>query len=105
ARSVPDFQTKVAAWEAREIARLQKMLAKETTEHRKKTVQMKMADIGEKATMLLEITEGAKGIAQIEERIFDLFKDDGVGVTGMITCSSIHKAKGLEANRVFILEE
>jgi len=42
---------------------------------------------------------------QIISRIEDLFSKDETGVDGLVTCSSVHKAKGLEANRVFVLQD
>lgn len=104
ARSVLDFLQKVTAWEEREILRLNKMREK-ATEGRKQTIESKMSDICDQAEMLISLADGAKGITEIENRIEDLFKDDGLGVNGMITCSSIHRAKGLEANRVFVLKD
>jgi superfamily I DNA/RNA helicase len=43
-------------------------------------------------------------VRDIESRIYSLFTDDGLGSAGVITCSSVHKAKGLEADNVFVLE-
>lgn len=104
ARSVPDFLTRVGTWETREITRLEGMLAV-APNNRKYTLQNKIADIQDQAEMLLNLAEGVKSVSEIETRIESLFIDDGLGEAGMITCSSVHRAKGLEANRVFILEE
>lgn len=104
ARSVPDFLQKVSNWEAREDARLRKMMDG-ATPARIKTIETKIADNQDRATMLEELADGAKNMASIEERIEFLFKDDGLGVAGIITCSSIHKAKGLEAKKIFVLED
>jgi hypothetical protein len=49
------------------------------------------------------LAEGAKSVEEIANKVRGLFEDDGLGEAGLITCSSVHKAKGLEANRVFIL--
>lgn len=103
-RSVPDFLGKVAAWEAREIARLQPALAK-ATNGRKKTIEQKIDGIADKAMMLASLADGAPSVSEIETRITSLFTDDGEGDKGLIVCSSVHKAKGKEANRVFVLKE
>ncbi|MCG3775750.1 MAG: ATP-dependent DNA helicase PcrA [Nitrospira sp.] len=102
-RSVPDFLSKVAAWETKELARLQKMY-EVATNGRKRAVEDKMADIKDQAEMLVSLADGARNVDEIVSRIETLFEDDGLGESGMITCSSIHRSKGLEANRVFILE-
>lgn len=102
-RSVPDFLTKVASWEAREISRLEALMLK-AVNGRKATLQNKMGDIVDQAEMLVNLTDGARNMDEIETRIENLFTDDGLGVAGVITCSSVHRAKGLEANRVFILQ-
>lgn len=104
ARSVPDFLQKVAMWETRETTRLEGMLAK-AEERRKQTIRSKMGDIVDQAEMLTSLAEDAKNVDSIINKITDLFTDDGLGAEGMITCSSVHKAKGLEAKKVFILED
>jgi len=103
-RSVPDFLGKVAAWEAREVARLQPALAK-ATNGRKKTIEQKIEGIQDKASMLSSLADGAPSVEEIEARITGLFTDDGLGDKGLIVCSSVHKAKGREADRVFILKD
>lgn len=103
-RSVPDFLGKVAAWEAREVSRLQPALAK-ATNGRKKTIEQKIEDIHDKASMLSSLADGAPSVDEVESRIVDLFTNDGLGDKGLIVCSSVHKAKGREADRVFILKD
>ncbi len=103
-RSVPDFLAKVASWEVREIKRLEPALAK-ATNGRKKTIEQKIDGIKDKAAMLISLADGAPSVDEIEARITALFTDDGLGDKGLIVCSSVHKAKGKEADRVFILRE
>jgi superfamily I DNA/RNA helicase len=103
-RSVPDFLAKVASWEAREVARLQPALAK-ATNGRKRTIEQKIEGIHDKAEMLISLADGAPSVDEIESRISALFTDDGLGDKGLIVCSSVHKAKGKEADRVFILRD
>jgi DNA helicase-2/ATP-dependent DNA helicase PcrA len=59
----------------------------------------------DQADMLQNLADDARNVGEIEDRIEALFTDDGLGQAGVITLSSVHKAKGLEADRVFILAE
>lgn len=104
ARSIPDLLSKLEAWGARKVSRVEAQMAS-ATNGRKRALQSKIEEIQEQVVMLSELTEGLPNVASIERRIEELFSDDGLGVAGTITCSSVHRAKGLEADRVFILEE
>ena len=55
--------------------------------------------IQDKFDTLYALTDGANSVADVVERCETLFSDDNIGVT----LSSIHRAKGLEADNVFIL--
>ena len=104
ATSVPDFLRKIESWETREIGRLQTLLSK-AINGRKSTIQSKIEGVQDQTEMLLNLADGAKNINEMNDRIENLFTDDGLGVGGMITCSSVHRAKGLEADKVFILRD
>lgn len=103
ATSVPDFLRKVENWCARETGRLETQMV-EAKEGRKKTIQQKIEGINDQASMLTELAEGAKNVDKIVEKITELFSSDKIEEEGVITCSSIHRAKGKEANRVFVLQ-
>jgi ATP-dependent DNA helicase UvrD/PcrA len=60
--------------------------------------------INDQAETLMVICEEANSIADVEARIDGLFTDDGLGQAGVITCSSVHRAKGLEADTVYLLD-
>jgi superfamily I DNA/RNA helicase len=90
--SVPAFIEKVTVWQDRETLRFTKA-GKDS----------KVEEIIDKAEMLLALAQEATSVRDIENRIDALFTDDGLGQAGVITCSSIHRSKGLEANRVFLL--
>lgn len=58
-------------------------------------------EVSDRAATLRVLIEGCAGIQEVIGRIGDLFSDDGDG--SMVVCSTVHKAKGLEARRVFVL--
>ncbi len=104
ARSVPDFLAKVESWCGKETQRYEKQLAA-ALEGRKPTIQAKIEAVIDQAEMLTSLAEDAKNVDQIVTRIMDLFSDSGDGDDSLIVCSSIHRAKGKEANRVFVLRD
>jgi hypothetical protein len=90
AASIPAFLERLALWQAREILRAEKADRPELVD-----------GIRDKADTIIVVAEGATGPRELEDRIQRLFSDDGAPQS--IVCSSVHKAKGLEAQRVFIL--
>jgi superfamily I DNA/RNA helicase len=104
ARSVPDMLTKISAWETKETQRLDATWKGRGDKNENSAYMAKLDAIRDQAEMLAKLTDGSKNILEVETRIEALFTDDGLGAKGMITCSSVHRAKGLEANRVFILQ-
>lgn len=57
----------------------------------------------DKAETIRALCDGMKTVGEVEARIDSLFSD--VGGEGKILCSSVHRAKGLEWDRVFILRD
>lgn len=92
ARSVPEFLGRLAAWEEKQVSRA-----------RSAKQERRVDDIRDQAGMLHHLATDAKNLREVEDRITALFTDDGLGQAGVITCSSIHRAKGLETDRVFVL--
>lgn len=86
------FMERIRIWEEQEVARL--MAAKK---------EAKADEVGDQAAMLIELSEDVETVQQVIDRIEGLFTDDGLGQAGVVTCSSVHKAKGMEARRVFVL--
>lgn len=64
--------------------------------------------LARKSTMVLDdkvetlrvLSEGVRDVRELQARIDQIFSDDN---TAGIVCSSVHRAKGLEADRTFIL--
>ncbi len=65
--------------------------------------ESKLSELEDTVDTLSHIAEGCSTINDIERVIDMLFTDDGLGDKGVVTLSSVHKAKGLEADKVFVL--
>jgi superfamily I DNA/RNA helicase len=92
AKSIPQLLSKIAAWENKEVVRMRSAKREDRIE-----------TIHDQAEMMVNLTDGANNVNEVIERLESLFTDNGLGDKGMITCSSVHRSKGLEADRVFIL--
>ena len=95
AKSVPHFIERVGSWLQKTRKRL------ENTKHGKK--RMEQSD--DIAQTLIALAENASGVPEIETRISGLFDDTTQFSKPAVVLSSVHKAKGLEWKRVFILSE
>lgn len=95
AKTIPQFVEKLEAWEEREQARAAKL--------KPETAKRKAAEIEDQAETLRTLSEGLTDVQELETRIEHLFADDAAGTRGQVVCSSVHRSKGLEAPRVFVL--
>lgn len=96
AKSIPGFLEKLTAWEERQLARIAKM--------KKETAERKKGEVTDQVETLQALAEGLSGVPELETRIEHLFADDAAGNRSTVVCSSIHRSKGLEAPRVFVLK-
>lgn len=108
AKSVPDFLKRLTAWAEKEKVRIQA---------KGKNVEAKVQVVADEFETLAALADGAANVQEIVDRCYNLFEDsvtiEGSGANKVVkknrkpavVCSSIHKAKGLEADRVFILED
>lgn len=97
-KSIPDFLGRLKKWKEKETARAQKL-----PESRR---DAKLDLISDQAETLEALVDGLSGVRELETRITDLFTDTAQkGSKSFIICSSVHKAKGLERDNVFLLEE
>lgn len=93
--AMEDFLARVSAWEGREVARM-------TAADRQDRVEA----IRDQAEMIVSLCEGVDDVEDIVARIEALFSDSAeFGTKGFVNCSSVHRSKGLEANRVFVLKK
>lgn len=88
--SVPEFLKKLARWREKEMQRAVDLGREDKAEQ-----------IRDRAEVLETLTEGVTGMRELETRLDYLFDD--VRNSGTIVCSSVHRAKGLEAKKVFVL--
>lgn len=86
---IPSLEAKLDEWEDRELVRILQSKYPERAD-----------EVSDKASTIRVLMEGVAGLSELQARINDLFSDNG---QGQVVCSTIHKAKGLEAPRVFIL--
>ena len=93
ARSVPDFLKRLSRWEDKQLGRLKSM----------KDSEAKVAVIRDQRETLEAVAEGCASVAEIESRINSLFQDSDDNQKPAVVLSSVHKAKGLEWDRVFLL--
>lgn len=95
ARSVPDFLKRVSNWENRQIARAKTLKNKDA----------RIQAVEDQAATLKAVAEDATGISEVLNRLDRLFQDTRVGERPQVVLSSVHKAKGLEWDRVFCLAD
>lgn len=96
--SVPALIGRLGAWRDREIARALKI----DNEDRR---EVRVNFIDDQFEMLQNLAQEAVSVGAIEANIDALFTDNGLGDAGVVTLSSVHRAKGLEADKVFLLAD
>jgi superfamily I DNA/RNA helicase len=104
AGTIPDFLTGLRAWEVEQEERIK---AKAGKVHRTAQVERALVDMRDRVECLAAIALSADpgaGLDWVRARIVGLF-EDVKDRSKVITCSSIHKAKGLEWPRVFLLTD
>jgi len=95
AKSVPHFFEKIGNWLNKQIARFEKS----------KNADKKIEQSRDIHDTLTAIAEGCKSVAEIESRIVSMFQDTNSNSKPAVVLSSVHRAKGLEFRRVFLLTE
>jgi len=92
--SIPKLLEKLGTWKERETERAEKA-----------KLPNKVDQIADQHATLLALVDGCAGIPELLVRLDNLFADNTADVPSQIVCSSVHKAKGLEAERVFMLTD
>lgn len=94
-QTIIDLGIKMGEWQAQELDRAMVLPDKEVAAER-------VAFVGDQFQLVMALMEGAATVSELEGRLNELFTDDAERQAVM--CSTVHKAKGLESGRVFLLE-
>lgn len=94
-RSISKFLAKLQEWEAKQKTKIIKA--------GRNNVEQKVLEISDKAECLRVIASDSDSVKELKDRIESLFSEEVDAKTVLL--SSVHKAKGLEWDRVFVLEE
>lgn len=92
--SIPAFLIKVEHWEHREVHRLTAMNRED-----------QLDTLRDKAGTLRVLAHSSSGVPALLRRLDTLFVKDDEGEDIGVVLSTVHKAKGLEADRVFLLKD
>ncbi len=100
ARGLPALEEKMIKWRDKEIAKARQRLTS------KAAVDDKVQAITDQYETIMALCDGVSTVPELLTRIERLFGDTPPGGDNRtITLSSIHKAKGLEADRVYVLSD
>lgn len=95
AKSVPDFLRRLETWANKQKARI----------GQRKNAESKIELVNDQVETLAAIAEGCASVAEVENRILSMFEDSNNSRRPAVVFSTVHKAKGLEWDRVFILRD
>lgn len=95
-KTVGAFMERLTKWEEKNVSRLLRT--------GKETAEKKAEHVRDQAETLRNLCEGVKDLNDLNARIDSLFAETPGGKADYIVCSSIHKSKGRERDRVFLLE-
>ncbi len=96
ARDLDELPRELDAWVEREVKRATKRLSEQAAEER-------VGFVLDQAAIITAIVEDSVDLHDFEHRCDELFSDDGTRASVML--SSVHRAKGLEADSVFLLRD
>jgi superfamily I DNA/RNA helicase len=97
ARDLPDLSRALVEWKRKEVLRVAGLCG-----DNEDLLEAKVQELEDTVETLAALTEGLSSIPELKARVESLFADDG---RPSVVCSTVHKAKGLEAERVFVLAD
>jgi superfamily I DNA/RNA helicase len=102
ARSVPDALKKVESWRAKELKRLND--AAKAAKRDPSESQINKVD--DQADCAIAILSESSSVEDFRNRVNSIFadQDEAGNRRGLITMSTVHKAKGMESTNVYILQ-
>ena len=86
------------------VAHVREWAHKESLDALKRDPEADVTRFTDVAACISALAEGARTVEDVTERIDDLF-DDNARPEDVVTLSTTHKAKGLEADRVWVLRD
>lgn len=98
ASDIKSYQMGLDAWAA---GRIKRVAAPPESDAYKAAIQT----IEDQAETLKALSEESATVQEVESRLLTLFQDNEGGKAGFVTLSSVHRAKGLEWHRVFLVQE
>lgn len=96
---IEDFSNRLTAWHVKENTRLDRL------ERAGKDVENPRRVVDDQYETIVELAAGLATVAELHNRLAALFAEVEGQAGRPIVCSSVHKAKGLEAEQVFCLAE
>lgn len=96
AESMKDLFVKMGRWKEKEIELAQRKLDPDDA-------AIRIEEIEDQRAVIATLSVGVSTIEELIEKIGSMFKDTNKKRSKFVVCSTVHKAKGLEADRVFIL--
>jgi superfamily I DNA/RNA helicase len=96
-KSVPDFLARLDKWATKQTVRLQAT--------KNAAAEAKLSYLQDQVETLRVLAQGVAGLKELEARVLSMFQQTDGGKLDVVVCSSVHKAKGLERNRVYGLVE
>jgi superfamily I DNA/RNA helicase len=83
--------------------KLEDFCEKQVKKFMDKKKEVKAEQVRDRVDTLLALMQGCPDLACVEKKIEDMFKDDDLEVKKTLTLSTVHRAKGREWPRVFVL--
>jgi hypothetical protein len=95
AGSIPEFLARLRAYQDKWASRIRV---------RGKSVETRLQELADRCETMGALAEGCRSVDELLQRCFSMFADSTGSPVKSVVLSSVHKAKGLEWTKVFLLE-